>query len=230
MPISVICPGCHSRFQVSEKFAGKQGNCPKCKGVITVPTADQEVKIHAPAESGGVKDSTGRPVTKPISRDETRLNPTVAVAIGAAVLVTLGLAWLIGRAAQTEEGTTVVSPVVLGAGAVLLALPLVLAGYSFLRDDELEPYRGKELWIRATICALLYAGLWGVYDLLSNHFGLLSSDSTQAWVFAAPAFLAVGGGIAFASLDLEFGSAVFHYAFYLGITLLLRKVMGLPLL
>lgn len=229
MPISVICPDCHSRFQVSEKFAGKQGNCPKCKAVITVPTADQQVKIHAPAESGGVKDSTGRPVTKPISREETRWNPNVAIAIGAGVLVTFGLAWLIGRAAQTDDGPGV-SRVVLGAGAVLLALPLVLAGYSFLRDDELEPYRGRELWIRATICALLYAGVWGAYDLLSNHFGLLSSDSTQAWVFAAPAFLAVGGGIAFASLDLEFGSAVFHYAFYLGITVLLRKVMGLPLL
>ena len=179
----------------------------------------------SPAESGGVKDSTGRPVTKPISRDETRLNPNVAVAIGAAALVTLGLAWLIGRAAQTDEGPAV-SLVVLGAGAVILALPLVLAGYSFLRDDELEPYRGKELWIRATICALLYAGLWGVYAFLSAH-GYLSSENTQAWVFAGPMFLGVGGAIAYAAFDLEFGPAVFHYAFYLAVTVLLRMVMGL---
>ena len=37
MPISVVCPGCKARFNVSDKFAGKKGPCPKCKTVLTVP-------------------------------------------------------------------------------------------------------------------------------------------------------------------------------------------------
>src|ERR1700676_3897712 len=99
MPISIVCPGCLARFQVNDKFAGKQGPCPKCKTLIAIPAA--EVRIHAPAESGGVKDKTGRPVTKPISRSEARLSPNAIIAIAAGVLLTFGLAWLIGKASQS---------------------------------------------------------------------------------------------------------------------------------
>jgi hypothetical protein len=48
------------------------------------------------------------------------------------------------------------------------------------------------------------------------------------WLFAGPPFFVVGGAAAYAALDLEFGSAVMHYAFYLGVTVVLRLVMGLP--
>lgn len=37
MPILVTCPGCKAQFNVSDKFAGKQGPCPKCKAVISIP-------------------------------------------------------------------------------------------------------------------------------------------------------------------------------------------------
>src|SRR5262245_6594726 len=37
MPILVTCPGCKAQFNVGEKFAGKQGPCPKCKALITIP-------------------------------------------------------------------------------------------------------------------------------------------------------------------------------------------------
>src|SRR6476661_3159539 len=30
MAIAVVCPSCHARFQVQDKFAGKEGPCPKC--------------------------------------------------------------------------------------------------------------------------------------------------------------------------------------------------------
>src|SRR5690242_13692422 len=57
--IAVVCPSCHARFQVSEKFAGKEGPCPKCKQKITVPALGEEVKIHGPEEYEGAKDAKG---------------------------------------------------------------------------------------------------------------------------------------------------------------------------
>jgi len=228
MPISIICPGCHARFQVSEKFAGKQGPCPKCKTVINIPKVEEQVKIHAPEDygGGGATDTKGQPVLKPIAREETRLSPNLTVAIVAGSLVTLGLAWMIGRTSRDETtGAVNVSQVVLGVGASALAIPLVLAAYAFLRDDELEPYRGMELWIRSAICAAIYAGLWGAEAVVMHY---MKEPGAQFWIYAGPPFFILGGGAALACLDLEFGTAVLHYAFYLGVTVLLRVVMQLP--
>jgi predicted Zn finger-like uncharacterized protein len=79
MPIQVVCPSCHARFSVSEKFAGKKGPCPKCKTVIQVPEATEEIKIHAPEQSeAGAKGTGGRHVLKPIERKETKVQPRIS--------------------------------------------------------------------------------------------------------------------------------------------------------
>ncbi len=87
MAIVVVCPNCRARFQVSEKFAGKQGPCPKCKGVITIPALDEQVKIHEPEQfAEGGKDAKGRAVLKPVARVETKVRPVMVVGIvGAAI-------------------------------------------------------------------------------------------------------------------------------------------------
>ena len=133
MPIQVVCPGCKKRFNVSDKFAGKTGNCPKCKHEITVPEKGDEVVIHAP-EDAGPKDSSGRSVSKPILREETRFSIPWAIGIGVAALAVLITAVVI------RYNVTEVPPLLLVFGAVGLAPPLVLGGYSFLRDDELQAY------------------------------------------------------------------------------------------
>ena len=48
MAINVICPGCHTRFKVSDKYAGVEGPCPKCKVKIKIPEKSDEVVIHTP--------------------------------------------------------------------------------------------------------------------------------------------------------------------------------------
>jgi hypothetical protein len=262
MAITIVCPGCHGRFSVSDKFGGKQGPCPKCKTVITIPKAGEEVKIHAPEDYGGAKSTTGKLVLKPIAREQTKLSTPWVAAIGAATIITLGLAFILGRAfreevSPSEAGNPAVAqrpdpsqnqfappvPVepaeagpkyrsnvptaLLALGALGLALPLSLAAYTFLRsDDELEPYRGRELFVRASICAFVYALLWGVCWLL-GEFGLVQ-QMPMMWIFLGPVFVVVGATAAFFALDLEFGAAALHYAFYLAVTVILRMVMGLP--
>lgn len=36
MAIDVVCENCKTKFQVSNKYAGKEGPCPKCKNNIVV--------------------------------------------------------------------------------------------------------------------------------------------------------------------------------------------------
>jgi hypothetical protein len=214
---------------VSEKFAGKQGPCPKCKTVINIPKASEEVKIHSPADFAGTaaKDQAGRPVFKPIAREETKVKPQWVAAIAAGVLITLGAAWMLGRASRLDDGTADISGFVLGIGAILVSVPLVIAGYSVLRNQELEPYRGQELLLRSAICGICYAALWGVYAILKAK-GIVADDSgLETWIFTGPPIIAAGGGVAFLSLDMEYGNGVLHYSFYLGATVLLRLIMGL---
>ncbi len=222
MPISVVCPGCKARFSVSEKFAGKKGPCPKCKQVITVPEPPAEdVTIHVPEQfASGGKDSKGRGVSKPILRKETKVKPVVAVGIAGATLVALAIAFLL-RPVENKLPLIVV-------GLAIVSAPLALAGYTFMRDDAREPYRGRALMMRAALCGLAYAVLWGVYYPLPAY-GLITGEAWQ-WVFVAPVFISIGAAAAWACFDLDFGSAAMHYCFYLLLTLLLRFALGMPAL
>lgn len=218
MPIAVVCPGCKARFSVSDKFAGKKGPCPKCKVPITIPAvAAPEIKIAEPEPVAVGGKGKGGPISKPIARRESKVAPTTWALIGGGAVLVLVLAF-----------ATRIMPNKLPAIALgLLALgpPLAVAGYSFLRDDELEPYSGRPLWVRAAICGLAYAALWGLYWPCAEFF--LSGEVWQ-WLFVGPAFVALGGGVAYALLDLDFSSGALHYIFYLIVTLLLRAAMGLP--
>jgi hypothetical protein len=221
MAITVVCPGCHARFAVNEKFAGKQGPCPKCKGTINIPAADDEVKVHEPEQYGGAKDAKGRAVLKPLERVEARLKPVVVVAVAMAVLLAFVVAFLL-RGSDLNS-----SPLILGLGALILAPPLVIAAYTFLRNQELEPYRGAALGIRVAICSVVYAALWGAVWAM-KHF-VFKDSSPEIWqyfILLAPP-VAVGALTALATLDLDFGSGFFHYCMYLGICVLLRATMGL---
>jgi hypothetical protein len=229
MPIPVICPSCHARFQVSEKFAGKEGPCPKCKNKIKVPALDEQVVVHVPEEfAAGGKDSKGRAVLKPIARTEAKITPVMIAGIVAALLATVAVAWFLGQS-KLDDATM---NIVLAVGAVLLAPPLVLGAYSFLRNQELEPYSGKELMLRVAICSLAYAALWGAIFGLKMAFSINTQTDMTAMNFgmlAAPPIV-IGSLVALATLDLDFGTGFMHYSCYLLATVLLRLLMQLPLL
>ncbi len=220
MPIDVTCATCKTRFQVSEKFAGKKGPCPKCKTVIQVPTLAEQVVVHAP-DISGPKDSKGQSVLKPLVRTETKLSQPVVIGIVASIFVVLLLAFVLRIA--FPKGT-VPQPLLI-AGACLLAPPLSFAAYTFLRNDELAPFTRRELALRLIAPSIVYPLIWGLYWFVIAYLDLQPDGLLLA--AAVPIVIVIGAFTAQASLDLEFGAATFHYTLYLTVTILLRVILGM---
>ncbi|MBL9084323.1 MAG: hypothetical protein JNK76_21155 [Planctomycetales bacterium] len=252
MPIPVVCPGCKASFNVSDKFAGKQGPCPKCKTVITIPKADQvkkteEVKIGEPEDvrpgSGPPgKSKTGRPNLKPITRTDLKLSPVVSGVIVVAIIGLFVAAYFarpvvmspypltqeqqrLPEFTEPYNSAMLMAYILRGVGLLLVAMPIAWAGYQVLRDDELEPYSGKSLLIRTAICVFVYLLLWGVY-------GVIPADYTSAWymwLVLAPPFFIVGFVTAYYCFELDATSAATHSLFFALVTLLLGMTAGLTM-
>jgi hypothetical protein len=225
MPINVTCPGCLKRFSVADKFAGQKGPCPKCKTVITIPKKEDEVVIHAPEHSeAGAVGAGGRHALKTYKRKDTKFQPLVFTGVAGFVLVALLIALVLRSMGEVDQWLKF-------AAAAVLGPPLAWAGYTFLRDPELEGYQGTPLIIRSLACGLLYAVLWAVFTFLGKRFfGDAFTSGLEIWqmvVLLVPIF-AAGTLAAYVSFDLEPGSAFFHCAMYFAVTVLLRLVAGLP--
>jgi hypothetical protein len=215
MPISVVCPGCKARFSVNEKFAGKQGPCPKCKKTIKIPEfAAEAVEIHAPEEfAGGGKDAKGKLVGKPIAHEDVKFSWAPTLVMGAAVVAVFALAFVIR---VSSPGNLMLS----GLGLALISTPLCAALYSVLRDTERPPHRGLTLWIRSAICGATYALLWG--------FVAAGNEWFPEWTFLVVPLLSLGAIAAFACFEFDFGTAAIHFGFFLAITMALRWIIGIP--
>lgn len=220
MPIRVTCPGCHTRFNVSDKFAGREGPCPKCKANIRIPDKSQEVIIHAPQDTFA-KDQKGVSLSKPIFRQEMIITPVGWTAIMGVIALLLGAAlilrWQILEKSQFPTW-------LLALGSLVVAMPAVYGAYGMLRDSELGGFIGRELWLRVGICAALYALLWLAMPLAEYAF---SGYYNLTWFAAMAAMIGIGGAVAMSVLDFEYLVGVLHYGMYLGCTLLFRWIMGI---
>lgn len=223
MPIQVTCPGCLKRFSVGDQFAGKQGPCPKCKALITIPKLEDQVVIHAPVE--GPTDAKGRPILKTEKVKDAKFQPIIATIVTVTVLATLLVAFVL-RGKSPDELTYV-----LIAGAILLGPLVAWGGYAFLRDPELEPYSGAQLWLRATICGMVYALAWAVFWFIVNQVEPdYINKGLAIFQMLIPSVLAfvIGTLAAYVTLDLEPFNAFFHCALYFVLTGLLRWILELP--
>lgn len=223
MPIPVVCPGCKSRFTVSDQFAGRTGPCPKCKQSIKIPElAVKAVTIHEPEAPVTTSGGTGRAPTAPIRRIEKVIPAWRFAAIGGGALVAMLAAWATGRILGPEALATEWAWALAAAGFIL-AIPCVLLGYAAVRNRELEPYAGTPLLLRSLACAAVYAGLWVAK-------GQLPAEATAEmwqWVYLGPMFVVVGAIAALVSLELDWGPAVAHFSLYALFTALLRWLAGL---
>jgi len=227
MPIPVICPSCHTRFKVGDQHAGKTGPCPKCKKPIQIPELGDEVVIHTPELEAGAKDAKGRSVLKPLKRKETKFSTVVAVATVGIVLLSVAIAWMLGRNVSEDNRFWV-----LAGGAVALGPLLAYAGYTFLRDDELGVFDTTNAVIRSIACGLVYALLWYVYIFLGTQvFGddaFAEGLEMVQIVGLGVVSMGIGAFAAFVSFDFDPMTGFFHYMLYLLVTIGLRFVMGLP--
>jgi hypothetical protein len=224
MPIPVICPGCKARFNVSDQFAGRTGPCPKCKAPIKIPTpAARSVTIHEPDAPVASSAGTGKAPTAPLKRRDkpVRVLALVWAAVGA--VACMGVAAVLPLVFPPNGKDSTIPPWLLLAGAFAVAVPSVMLGYAAVRNRELEPWRGSAFAKRALACAAVYASLWGLR-------GLLPPDQTAEmwnWFYLGPLFVAAGGLAAFATLDLDWGSAMVHFSFYVLFSALLRSLAKL---
>ena len=222
MAIRVTCIKCHTRFDVSDKFAGKEGPCPKCKATIKVPALDEQVVVHAP-ETMGPKDSSGKAVLEPIARKETNLSGVQLTLIIAVILAFLAGSYALRFVFEEAEKMPIY---VLAVGAVALAFPLVYVAYSFLRNQEAAPFFGNDLWSRIGICTSIYSALWLIMPLMAYAF----PDNGIGSMIGILAMIAAGGTIGMLVLEFDFIFGILHYGMYLGVCLLARLVAGLDVL
>lgn len=226
MPIQVTCPGCLKRFTVAEKFAGKQGPCPSCKQTITIPKLEDQVVIHE--QPTGPVDSKGRSVLKTFKRKDAKFSPIMALSALGVVVVACVVAFLLKGAVQADTNASVLIMV----GAAALLGPFVAAGgYMFLRDDELEPYRGTQLWLRAAACGIAFALAWLLFAFILGRFTTPEDvkEGLQFWQLLIPLAVMFMVGLlgGYTSLDLDPGSAIMLFALFFIFTGLLRMLMGL---
>lgn len=221
MSIRVTCEKCHTRFNVSEKFAGKEGPCPKCKTKIRIPAKSEEVQVHEP-EISGPKDTRGRAVLDPVRRKELVVTPVHITLIVCLILGFLICA-LIFRFMFPEYDSFPTA--MLWISALVMAPPICFVAYLALRDGELGSYLGKELWLRILACSAIYALLW--FAMPIGKYAFNDSYETGSWVMALVIMVGVGATAGMLTFDFDYLMGLVHYGMYLGLCLLGRLIAGI---
>ena len=221
MSIRVTCPGCLKKFQVSDQFAGQKGPCPSCKKEITIPDPEKDkVVIHDTA--AGPKDSQGQSILKPIFRKEATISKGQIITISVAVVAYLVGALIVRNSAEGAPGLWI-----LALGALLIGPPMALAGYFFLKEDELGSFAGQELWLRVGVAGALFALLWfaPMVTVWAFHGG-----ATISLVIAVAVMFGIGGAVAMGAFDFDFLNGAILYGLYFGATVLMRVIVGISAL
>lgn len=221
MAITVICPGCMTRFQVDDRFAGKKGPCPKCGHIIEIPK--ENLVIHAP------EDITSAVPGKPGTRRGENVRPILQSRfIFTKLQIFLGLigiAIVIGIAFYLAPWPSGNAKNIIGlAGTFLLGIPLVAFGYMMVREnDDLEIFLGNELYKRAFLTACCFGVTWLLLEWLVSYL----DPGTMVIIYIVPlAILATLG--AMVVFDTEFGKALLIYCIFAACMIGLRGIMFAP--
>ena len=180
MSITVTCPGCHKKFIVSEKFAGKSGPCKYCKTIIHIPKeapAQEKVVIHGGQTfSSGGKNAQGKLVLKPLERSEKKFDRVRAIIIAAGILGTIIAAIILGMVFDLNTNWLIAS-----VGLCVVAPAIVGGIYPLVKKDEmLESIHGFDFYWRTGVISLVYVGMWGALSYLM-HVRTLTPQTPTMW-------------------------------------------------
>ncbi|MDD3587799.1 MAG: hypothetical protein PHQ75_11525 [Thermoguttaceae bacterium] len=221
MAINVICPGCMTRFQVDDRFAGKKGPCPKCGHIIEIPK--ENLVVHAPDDI--TTDAAGNPTVRrgqdvrPILQTRfifTKLRVFLGlVGIAAVIAVCVYLS-------SWQPGST--KNMIGLAGMFLLGFPLAAFGYMMVReDDDLEIFLGNELYKRSFFTACCFGVSWLALEWLISYL----DPGPLVFIYIVP--VAILGTLGVMMIfDTDFGKAVTIYCLLLACVIGLRGIMFSP--
>lgn len=204
-----------TQFEVSDRFAGKKGPCPKCGHIIEIPKAN--VTIVSPDEL--VVD--GKKVQNP---DHVRPIEQKSYSFTASAVI-VNLAVLTAVLAVALVFHFVHAPflaVPVGIALVLaVAYPLMKYGYMTFRDpNDLEIFLGGQLGKKSILGAAVLLALWLVYELVllyMNPGGMALAYLIPVAVFAA--FVPV------VIFDMDFSDSLAVAVVFLLAVILLRGLM-----
>ena len=114
----------------------------------------------------------------------------------------------------------------------MLAPPLVWAGYQFIYDSELEPYRGTELLTRVLILSAVFSVTWLVYAFAPAYVLELDYAHEMTYMVAGITFcimVALGAVAAMATFEVEFPGGLTLSGLYFISVVLLALVSGVIL-
>ena len=204
-----------TQFEVSDRFAGKKGPCPKCGHIIEIPKVN--VTIVSPDEL--VVD--GKKVQNP---DHVRPIEQKSYSFTASAVI-VNLAVLTAVLAVALVFHFVHAPflaVPVGIALVLaVAYPLMKYGYMTFRDpNDLEIFLGGQLGKKSILDAAVLLALWLVYELVllyMNPGGMALAYLIPVAVFAA--FVPV------VIFDMDFSDSLAVAVVFLLAVILLRGLM-----
>ncbi len=215
MSIHVICPGCMTQFEVSDRFAGRKGPCPKCGHMIEIPKAN--VTIVSPDELVvGGKKVQNPDLIRPIEQKTYSFT-------GRAILVNLAVLTAVLAVALVFHFVHFL-PLAVPVGILLVltvAYPLMKYGYMTFRDpNDLEIFLGGQLGKKSILGAAILMAIWIVYELIL--FYMNPGAMALAYLIPVAVFAAFVPVVIF---DMDFTDALAVAVVFLLAVIVLRGLM-----
>lgn len=218
MAINVICPGCMTRFQVDDRFAGKKGPCPKCGHIIEIPK--EKLIIHAPEDiTSGGKTVPGGSTLRPITQVRFIFNRSQLF------LALLGIIAVCAAAFGLGFWENCLIKAIVGLVCTLLiGVPLTAYGYMMIREeDDLEILLGNELYKRSFFAALGFSFVWAIFEGF-----VYSLNPGPAFVIYLVPTMILGSIVGIYIYDTNGGKAALLFSLFVLCVLFLRGIMFTP--
>lgn len=176
MPISTRCPGCGQTIAAPDSAAGHKAKCPKCGGVIRIPSTDPAAALAAALSSkagpGGGAVAEVQVMLKEAPGEESAAasepSPTPSSRSAAGHTSTTTIDRMIARTSPYGS-LRLMSAIIFGVGVALAAVLLLggLSGLIIISTQYGQPLIAVGAFVGAAVAALiLFVGAKTASDLV----------------------------------------------------------------